>query len=208
MQNLRKALVSAGAVLEGEFFFALKKKGNVSCKYINMDPVFTKPDLVMEIGADLIEPWRTDMIALAAPAVGGIPLLYAAAQAHQLMTPVAWADKQADGTFSFERAGFAQALEGRRVLLLEDIVSTGGSGRAVADLVRAVGGELIAASFVWNRGRVTAEQVGVPTLYSLINESVDVYKAGEHPKWGQWPLVENIGHPDYYPDYPGPKIRL
>lgn len=148
------------------------------------------------------------MIALVAPAVGGIPLLYAAADAHQLTPPVAWADKQAGSTFAFERAGFAQALKGRRVLLLEDVVSTGSSGRAVADLVRDAGGEMIGASFVWNRGNVTAEQVGVPELYSLINESVDVYKAGEHPKWGEWPLVKNIGHPEYYPDYPGIKITV
>lgn len=208
MNNLRKALAEVGAILEGEFFFALKKQGNVSLKYINMDPVFTRPNLVMEIGAMLIEPWNTDMIALAAPAVGGIPLLYAAADAHQCMPTVAWADKLDNDSFAFERMGFAKALAGQRVVILEDIVSTGLSARYVASQVRTVGGEVIGASFIWNRGLVGATDLDVPEVHSLIVESVDVYKAGEHPKWGEWPLVENVGHPEYYPDYPGPRIKL
>ena len=51
-------------------------------------------------------------------------------------------------------------------------------------------------------------QLGVPALHSIIEEPVDAHKAGEHPKWGEWPLVADIGHPGHFPDYPGPKIRL
>lgn len=208
MSELREALAEVGAVLEGEFFFALKKQGNVSLKYINIDPVFTRSGLVQSIGQDLANPWLREAEAFAAPAVGGIPLLYAAAKAHAFYPTVAWADKQKDGTFAFERMGFAKALKGKRVALLEDIVSTGSSAHAVAELVRQAGGEVIGASFVWNRGNVTAEQLGVPVLHSLIEESVEVFKAGEHPMWGTWPLVADIGHPEYFPDYQGPKIKL
>lgn len=122
MDNMRRMLVEAGAVLEGEFFFALKKQGNVSCKYINMDSVFTDPDLVSVIGARLAKPWTETVKTFAAPAVGGIPLLYAAAEFVGGSPRVAWADKQKDGTFAFERMGFTKAIKDRKVVLLEDIV--------------------------------------------------------------------------------------
>lgn len=208
MVNIRKILVDAGAVLEGDFFFALKKEGNTSCKYINIDPVFPNPDAVELIGEALGKPWEKEAQAFAAPAVGGIPLLYATARSLSVYTEVVWADKQKDGTFAFERMGFTRAIRGKRVVLLEDIVSTGGSAHAVAELVRQAGGEVIGASFVWNRGNVTAEEFGVPKLHSLVEESVEVFKAGEHPMWGTWPLVMDIGHPEYFPGYPGPRIKL
>jgi orotate phosphoribosyltransferase len=206
--GLRLELINTGAVLEGEYFFALKKQGNISCKYINMDPVFTRPRVITLIGEQLAAPWKDSADTLAAPAVGGIPLLYAAAEAFHFYPEVAWADKQRDGTFAFERMGFTKAIQGKKVVLLEDIVSTGGSAYAVAELVRQAGGEVIGASFVWNRGNVTAQELGVPILHSLIEESVEVFKAGEHPQWGAWPLVMDIGHSEYFPDYPGPKIKL
>ena len=208
MNGLRDELADAGAILEGEFFFALKKEGNVSHKYVNMDPVFTKPQLVSAIGSDLANPWGARVEALVAPAIGGIPLLYATSEWTNSHVEVAWADKQKDGSFAFERMGFTKAIKGKKVVLLEDIVSTGSSAHAVVQLVQEAGGKIIGASFVWNRGNVTAQEIGVPVLHSLIEESVEVHKAGEHPKWGEWPLVMDVGHPEYFPDYPGPKIKI
>jgi orotate phosphoribosyltransferase len=205
--DIRKAIADTGAVLEGEFFFALKSRDKVSTKYINLDPVFTYPELVESLGVLLIKPWKGLFEAIAAPAVGGIPLMYAAAAV--IASPkVAWADKKSDGTFAFERMGFARAVKGKRVLLLEDIVSTGDSVRTVGVLVEAAGGTLVGASFVWNRGKVTAQAAGVPELTSLVEESVETWNAGEHPMWGKWPLVGDIGHPEYFPNYPGQRINL
>lgn len=81
--------------------------------------------------------------------------------------------------------------------------------RAGCVLVREAGGELIGASLIWNRGDVTAEMLGVPRLHSLVNETVETFNIDDNPPgWGELPLVADIGHPDYYPDYPGPRIKL
>lgn len=205
---IRQALAEAGALLEGEFIIALKKKGNVASKYVNMDPVFTNPYLVDRLGVNLAEAfeWRFD--AFAAPAVGGIPLLYATLRSTTGKDiRVAWADKQVDGSFAFERMGFAAAMRGRQVLVLEDVTTTGSSSKAVGTLVQQAGGEVVGYSCIWNRGGVTAEMMGA-SIHALVEEAIPAYKAEEHPQWGRWPLVEDIGHPDYFPDYPGPKIRL
>jgi orotate phosphoribosyltransferase len=207
--DVRKEIANAGAVLEGDFFFALKSRGKVSCKYINLDPVFTYPNLLGHLAFRLLRPWRGRYDVIAGPAVGGIPLIFSGASAEPVLDiRTVWADKKHDDTFAFERMGFARAMQGKRVLLLEDIASTGDSVRAVRDLVEKAGGTSIGASFVWNRGKVTAEAAGVPELKSLVEESVETWNAGEHPMWGKWPLVGDIGHPEYFPNYPGQRINL
>jgi orotate phosphoribosyltransferase len=206
--NIRQAIVGTGGVLEGEYFFALKKKPNVSVKYINVDPVFTYPQLVFNLGFALTRMWEgDDFEVMAGPAVGGIPLVFAAAHPWGTVRTV-WADKQEDGSFAFERMGFAEAIRGKRVLVVEDVTLTGSSTKAVCDLTKDAGGQVVGASVVWNRGNVTAESIGVPHMRSLVKESVETWEAEEHTMWGTWPLVEDIGHPDHFPDYPGPRIKL
>lgn len=206
--HLRNIIAGTGAVLEGEYFFALKKKGNISTKYINIDPVFTHPEILWKIAGRLIAPWSDEAVAFAAPATGGIPLLYAAAKASLVPARIAWADKQADGTFAFERMGFVEAIRGKPTVVLEDVTSSGESMRAVCELVEQSGGDLIGASCIWNRGSVPVEVSGAPRFLSLISESVETWKAEEHSMWGKWPLVADVGHPEYFPTYPGPRINL
>lgn len=207
--DVRKTIADAGCVLEGQFFFALKKRPNVSTKYINIDPLFTYPQAILVIGAMLAHPWEGEYDVIAGPAVGGIPVVYSVANgSNKKDVRAVWADKQEDGTFALERMGFVQAVRGKRVLVVEDVTSTGSSTLAVCDLVRENGGILVGASVIWNRGNVTEYDVGAPKLHCLVTESVTTYKADEHPMWGTWPLVEDIGHPDHFPDYPGPRIKL
>ncbi|MDP4020879.1 MAG: hypothetical protein Q8P58_02465 [Candidatus Adlerbacteria bacterium] len=205
--NIRDAIAQTGAVLEGEFFFALKKRGTVANKYINMDPAFTYPDLVCRLGTLLIEMFEWRVGALAVPAVGAIPLAYAAPRSTFKSLRIIWADKQPDGSFAFERMGFAEAIRDMKVGIIEDVATTGGSAKAVGNLVEQAGGEVFGYSFVWNRGGITEETMGAPVT-ALVEETVPTWAAGEHKMWGKWPLVEDIGHPDYFPDYPGPRIKL
>jgi orotate phosphoribosyltransferase len=133
MTNHRDMLARAGCILEGEFFFALKTRGKVSKKYINIDPVFTDPAAVRHFGHALTFPFAGKFSCIVGPAIGGIPLLYAAAfasihgldmtqKAHLIST--AFAEKDGDG-FVFNRMGFEKAVKGQRVLVVEDISSTG-----------------------------------------------------------------------------------
>jgi orotate phosphoribosyltransferase len=197
-----------GCILKGEFFFALKKKGNVATEYVNFDPFFTHPKEVEYLGIRLAKKFREDYSVIAAPAVGAIPLLFAVAQAHDPEIRTVWADKQKDGSFAFERMGFANAVRGKQVLVVEDVGSTGGSAKSVCDLVKKHGGTVVGVGFIWNRGGVTAEAIDVPCVRSLINERIETWKAEDHPEWGVWPLVEDIGHPEHFPDYPGQRIKL
>lgn len=78
--------------------------------------------------------------------------------------------------FVFKR-GYGKLLSGMRVVLLDDILTTGGSLSLLADAVRNCGGEVMGAAVIWNRGEVSAEQIGIPGLVSLVEEAI--------PSWAE-----------------------
>lgn len=203
----RKLLADAGCILTGEYFVAFKS-GRVGCTYINVDPLFTFPRSIALLGEMLVQSYEWSAATIAGPAMGGVPLIYAAAARSRLSSVrTAWADKESDGTFTLGRMGFAGAIKNQPTLVVEDVTTTGSSAKSVGELVERHGGKVIAYSFIWNRGGVTEEQMGAP-VHSLINESLPSWAPGEHEMWGKWPLVTDLGHPDKFPNYPGPRIKL
>ncbi len=60
-------------------------------------------------------------------------------------------------------------VAGKKVLGIDDVLTTGRSLRKTLDLAEKLGGTVIGACCVWNRGGVTADELGVPRLASLIN---------------------------------------
>ncbi|MEK7639000.1 MAG: phosphoribosyltransferase family protein [Patescibacteria group bacterium] len=211
--NARNILVELGCVHEGDYFFALKSS-KVATKYINIDPLLTQPHHLHSIANALVslvpsrhlEPYLT----FAGPAVGAIPLVYEAARVMVEISgwraQAVFAEKTPTG-FSLQRAGFAAAVHKRVVVIVEDIATTGESAKKTAEAVRAAGGEVVCFCFIWNRGGVSEKDMGAP-VYSLIEEPVQTWQPGEHPKWGVWPLVTDVGHPDTFQDYQGGRIKL
>jgi orotate phosphoribosyltransferase len=121
-----------------------------------------------------------------------------------------FAEKDGDD-FKLDRLGFKKTVNGRKVWVVEDIATTGQSAKKTAEVIEAAGGKVIAFSFIWNRNpeAVNTSTMGAPVL-SLITEPIQSYVATEHPMWGIWPVVSDIGHghPDKFPDYSGPRINL
>lgn len=82
------------------------------------------------------------------------------------------------GNFVIKR-GYDKLVTGRRVLVVEDILTTGGSIRKTIEAVRNINGRVIAAAALCNRGSVTAEAIGAPELFSLINIDFQSYNPAE-----------------------------
>lgn len=220
--DIKLNLKRRGVILEGMHFFILKS-GKVATMYVNIDPVFTDPRFLEFIGGALVAPFEEACEAIVAPAVGGIPLMYAAEQylhfrkLNQTMdtdtdphtyVSTAWADKRHDGTFEFARMGFKKAVAGKRVVVVEDITTTGDSMGVTAALAKEAGGIIVGAACIWNRGGITAESLSIPKFHALVTESIPSWHAGEHPEWGRWPIVSDVGHPERYPNYPGGMVNI
>lgn len=67
------------------------------------------------------------------------------------------------------KRGYDQVVKNRSVLIVEDVITTGGTVKKVIDAVRMVGGEVLGVAALVNRGGVSAQMLGVPKLHSLVN---------------------------------------
>jgi orotate phosphoribosyltransferase len=220
--DIMHELERAGAVLlDKHFVYASGKHGS---GYINMDPLFPRVQLVEDIGQQLVRWFHSrwveynehDVDTVAGPATGGILLAYAAAKAWYRSygpPPAAiWADKDGDD-FVFERAGFANHLKDKKVLVVEDLLTTGGSVAKVCREVERQGGEIVGVSVVCNRGGLTAEDLGVPRLESLASVSFEAIEADQCPLCERdIPIIEDVGHgakfKQEHPDYVGGYTKL
>jgi len=158
----------AGALLEGHFILS---SGLRSARYLQCARVLTDPARAARLAAALADKVRAAGImadAVIAPAMGGLIVGYELARQLGLASMFV---ERPQGVFELRR-GFA--LEpGARVLLCEDVVTTGLSSREAVAAVEAAGGRVVAAACLVDRSNGTAD-VGVP-LIPLIRLDVPSY---------------------------------
>lgn len=165
---------SCGAILEGHFILS---SGLRSPVFIQKARVFQYPDkteLVCRALAEKIRaevPGRIDCVV--SPAIGGIVPGYETAR--QLGVPALWVEREG-GEMRLRRF---ELPAGARVVVVEDIVSTGLSSRETIAALRALGAEVVACACLIDRSDGEAE-VGVP-LIALAGYKVPAYPADALP---------------------------
>lgn len=160
------ALEEAHAVLSGHFKLT---SGRHSDRYVQCARVLEDPALVTRLANAMLErigKRRIDLVA--APAVGGIIIGFAVAQA--LGVKFIFTEREA-GAMALRR-GF-DVPEGACVLVVEDVVTTGGSVAEVVELVQRAGGEVVAVASLIDRGGPKAFDVELLPLLRLEVESWD-----------------------------------
>ena len=159
---------AAGALLEGHFILS---SGLRSARYLQCARVLTDPARAARLAGALADKVRAAGIvadAVIAPAMGGLIIGYELARQLGLASMFV---ERPQGSFELRR-GFA--LEpGTRVLLCEDVVTTGLSSREAIAAVEAAGGRVVAAACLVDRSNGTAD-VGV-ALIPLIRLAVPSY---------------------------------
>lgn len=161
-------LAERGAVLSGHF---LLTSGKHSDTYVEKARMLEDPALVLRFAEEMAG-WYEGVETVVSPAVGAIPLGFAVALA-------------AGGRFVFaEREGGAITLrrgfrlrEGERVLVVEDVVTTGGSAAEVWRLVRDAGAEALGAAAMVDR---SVEELPFP-LRALVRLDARVYDPAACP---------------------------
>ena len=164
----------AGAILEGHFILS---SGLRSPVFIQKARVFQYPDKTEKLCRALAVKVRAagfrDIDVIVSPAVGGIVPGYETAR--HLGVPAVWVEREG-GVFHLRRFELAP---GARVLIVEDIVTTGLSGRETVAAVTALGGKVVACACLIDRSAGEAE-LGVP-LVALARYKVPAYAAAEIP---------------------------
>ncbi|HSP62143.1 MAG TPA: orotate phosphoribosyltransferase [Pyrinomonadaceae bacterium] len=147
---------SAGALLEGHFILS---SGLHSPVYLQCAIALQATAVAAEFGAAIAEQFRAERIeTVASPAIGGIVIGYEVAR--QLGVRFIWTERE-QGRMTLRR-GFGVSC-GERVLIVEDVITTGGSTRETIEALRDAGAAVVAAASIIDRSGGKAD-VGVPRV--------------------------------------------
>ena len=168
------------AVLEGHF---LLTSGRHSDRYVQCAKLFQYADTSEKICESLAEGLKDmDIDAVVSPAVGGILMGYE--MGRQLGVRNIFTER-VEGKMALRR-GFTVA-QGEKLLVVEDVVTTGGSVKEVIALMRELGAEIVGVASVVDRSAGKVD-FGVPYKAALSMEVVsfepeecELCKAGSKP---------------------------
>lgn len=166
---------SVDALLEGHF---LLSSGRHSAHYLQCARLLMNPEragrIALAITQKMPRELRSEVQAVISPAMGGIIIGHEMGRA---LGVDAMFVERPDGIFGLRR-GFTLA-PGTKVLMVEDVVTTGLSSREAIAAIEAAGGSVIAAAAVVDRSAGTVE-LGVP-FYPLIELNFPTYAPDELP---------------------------
>jgi len=136
---------SSQALLTGHF---LLSSGLHSDRYLQAALVLQEPSAALLFGGELANRFRSERIsAVIGPALGGVIIAFAVANGLEGSRAV-FAERQ-EGVFTLRR-GF-EIRKGERVLVVEDVITTGGSTREVMALARSFQAEVCGVAAVAER---------------------------------------------------------
>jgi orotate phosphoribosyltransferase len=151
--NLQQELKDRGALLDGHFRLS---SGRHSNRFIQKFRILEDPRIVEPVAREIADAFgEAKPTIVVSAAVGGIILGYEVARA--LGTKAIFVEKQ-DGVPVLRRnfdLGFSD-----RALVVEDVVTTGGSVKEVLDVVRKAGASVVGVGVIVQRGQA---DFGVPT---------------------------------------------
>jgi orotate phosphoribosyltransferase len=166
-------LRSTGAILEGHFQLA---SGRHSGVYIEKFRIMEDPPATAALCAMIAAHFRDSGATLViGPAMGGVILAYETAK-HLGLHGI-FAEKDGDGGLIFDR-GFA-VTPGQPVLVVDDVLTTGGSVKKVLSLLEDAGARVVGVGFLIDRTNGGVD-FGVP-FYACHAMQIDSYAADDCP---------------------------
>jgi len=164
--------LESDALLEGHFILS---SGLHSEKYLQCALALQYPADAARFGGGIAKQFaNTPIETVASPAIGGLVIGYATALA--LNVRFIWTERE-NGVMTLRR-GF-NMREGERVLVVEDVITTGGSTRECIEALEKAGADVIAAASIIDRSNGAAD-VGVPRIF-LAGLDVPTYQPDNCP---------------------------
>lgn len=171
-ERLLKHLADTGALLDGHFVLS---SGLHSPCYLQCALALQFPADASRFGHAIAERYVDAGIeTVASPAIGGLVIGFAVAAA--LNVRFIWTERQ-HGLMTLRR-GFT-LTPGEHILVVEDVITTGGSTRECISVLEANGGSIVAAASLVDRSNGAAD-VGVPRT-SLLEIDVQSFSPAECP---------------------------
>ena len=183
-ERVMEILKEAGVLLEGHFRLT---SGRHSNRYLQCAKIFRNTKYSEELCAALAEQFEDQGVdVVIGPAMGAVQMAYEVSR--HLRCENFFAERDENGKMALRR-GFA-VTPGMKVLLVEDVVTTGGSVKEVLELVKAAGAEVVGVGSIVNMTN-GAVDFGVP-FKSVIKVEVESWEPEDCPlcKEGKLPVVK------------------
>lgn len=170
MTDVLEHFKRTNALLEGHFILS---SGLHSPNYLQCARALERPSDAVRFGQAIADHFRDAGVeTVASPAIGGLVIGFAVA--HALDVRFIWTERQ-DGVMTLRR-GFS-LKPGEKILVVEDVITTGGSTRECIAALEANGGQVVAAASIIDRSNGKAD-VGVRRI-ALVEMDVPTFEAGE-----------------------------
>jgi len=203
MSDVVDILKKIGAVItDDHFVYTSGKHGEV---YINKDALYPHTKETSEVCRLMAEKYKDEKVdVVVGPALGGIILsqwvAYHLTEMKGKEVLGVYTAKDESGNQVFDRRGYDKLVKNKKVLVVEDLTTTGGSVKKSVDSVKAAEGEVIGVCVMVNRDPegVTSETVGAPfTAVGVLK--AEAFDETECPFCKEnRPINTNIGHGKEY----------
>jgi len=169
-KEIREILVETGVIQEGHFVLSSGRHADI---YMQCAKVLQYPEHASKLAAEIAEKWEDEEIDLViGPALGGVVLSYAVAE--ELGVRSIFSERK-NGEMKIRR-GF-EIKDGEKVLVVEDVVTTGGSVKEVLSLLEDMEIEIVGISSIVDRSSGSANFKH--KFKPLLTMDIKSYKAGQ-----------------------------
>jgi orotate phosphoribosyltransferase len=193
-----QVLGSVEATITGSHIvYTSGKHGTV---YVNKDAVYPHTAETSRLCRAIAERFVDENVEVViAPAIGGVILSQWVAHhlsemnGHEVLG--VYAEKSGDGDAFVIKRGYDKLISGKNVLVVEDVLTTGGSAKKVIEATRAIGGNVVGLGTLVNRGGIMPQDVAdVPKLNALVNLELDAWDEATCPLCEQnIPINTDVG---------------
>ncbi|MBI2096321.1 MAG: phosphoribosyltransferase [Candidatus Taylorbacteria bacterium] len=197
-QEVLKVLRKVGAVIVGSHI--VYTSGLHGTAYVNKDAVYPHTAETSRLCRAIAERFADDNVQVViAPAIGGVILSQWTAHhlseinGHKVFG--VYAEKSESGDAFVIKRGYDKLVAHKNVLVVEDVLTTGGSAKKVVEATRAIGGNVVGLGVLCNRGGITPQDVAdVPKLDALVSVTLDAWDEATCPLCEQnVPVNTDIG---------------
>lgn len=196
-EEVLDVLERVGAFRGGHFVYTSGRHGD---KYINKDALypFTKEtSMLCRAMAENFKDMNVEVVI--GPAIGAAILAQWVAYHLTELTgknvSAVYADKDGEGGFVIKR-GYDRVIGGKNTIVVEDLVTTGGSVRKTFEAASKAGAKIVGVTVLANRGGVAAKDVGNPLRFkALVDVHLDSWDEKECPMCARnVPVSTDVGH--------------
>lgn len=192
------ALRELGVLVEGHFVLS---SGWHSPFYINKDILLPRIRLTSRFCREIAGRFcGREVETVIGPIMGGAVVARSVASHLSSMDEsevmAVYAEKTARGDSSTIRPSHRQFIVGKKVLVMEDVLTLGLSAGKVVELVRKEGGEVVGVGAIFNRGGDTPKSIiGVRHFFAVININLGCWPESECQLCAEGiPVNTDIGH--------------